>query len=82
MSVYDGMSRADMQARLAALKAAYFELLTGKQVAAASYAQSDGSKSVTYRAADLSRLQGEIALLQQLLGIAPRARRQINFVMR
>lgn len=82
MSVYDGMSRADMQARLTALKAAYFEILTGKQVAAASYAQSDGSKSVTYRATDLSRLQGEIALLQQLLGIAPRARRQINFVMR
>ena len=48
MSVYDGMSRADMQARLAALQAAYFELLTGKQVAAASYAQSDGSKSVSY----------------------------------
>lgn len=54
----------------------------GKQVAAASYAQSDGSKSVTYRATDLSRLQGEIALLQKLLGIVPRGRRQINFVMR
>jgi hypothetical protein len=82
MSVYTGMSRTDLQARLAALQQAYFELLSGTQVASASYSQSDGAKSVTYRAADLSRLQGEIALLQQMLGIVRRARRQINFVMR
>jgi hypothetical protein len=82
MSVYDGMSREDLQARLAALRQAYFDLMDGKQVAQASYAQSDGSKSVTFRAADLTRLQGDIALLQQKLGIACRARRQIKFVMR
>jgi len=82
MSVYEGMSRSDLQARLAALQQAYFDLLSGKQVASASYGQSDGSKAVTYRAADLSRLQGEIAMLQQMLGIVPRARRQIKFVIR
>jgi len=82
MGVYDGMSRAELQARLNALRDAYFELLSGKQVASASYAQSDGSKSVTYRATDLSRLLGEITQLQQALGIVARARRQINFVMR
>ncbi|MBV2180900.1 MAG: gpW family protein [Castellaniella sp.] len=82
MSVYDGMSQSDLQARLVALQTAYGQLLQGTQVASASYMQSDGSRTVSYRATDLSRLLGEITLIQQKLGIVCRARRQISFVMR
>jgi len=80
MGVYDGRSNADLQARLTALLAAYDQLASGQQVGQASYSQSDGAKSVTYRATDLVRLQADILLLQQKLGIIRRARRQIRFV--
>lgn len=82
MGAYDGRSRADMQAQLTALLSAYDQLMAGQQVATASYAQGDGSKSVTYRATDLGLLDGAISLLQQKLGIIRRARRQIRFVYR
>lgn len=82
MGVYDGRSRSDLQARLTALLNAYDQLVAGGQVAQASYSQSDGAKSVTYRATDLVRLQADIETIQQKLGIIRRARRQIRFVYR
>ena len=78
MGVYDGRSNADLQARLSALLAAYDALVSGQQVAQATYAQGDGTKSVTFREADLVRLQADISLLQQRLGIIHRARRRIG----
>lgn len=82
MGAYDGRSRADLQAQLAALQSAYDQLISGQQVATASYAQGDGTKSVSFRATDLGLLEGAISLLQQKLGIIRRARRQIRFIYR
>lgn len=79
MGVYDGRSQADLQARLTALLATYDQLAAGAQIAQASYSQGDGAKSVTYRETDLVRLQADISLLQQKLGIICRARRSPRF---
>ena len=78
MAITDGMSTADMQSRLAALQAAYFDLSTGAKVVTATYAQGDGSKSVTYAQTDLANIQRSILMLQKALGIIchyPHARR-------
>lgn len=81
MGVYDGLTREQLQAQLAALQTAYFELTAGKQIASVSYGQGDGSKSVTFRAADIQRLQADIQTLQMKLGIS-HGRRPIRFSMR
>ncbi|MEK6420013.1 MAG: gpW family head-tail joining protein [Burkholderia gladioli] len=82
MGAYDGRSRADLQAQLTALLSAYDQLAAGQSVASASYSQSDGSRSVTYRQTDLGLLDGLISQIQERLGIVRRARRQIRFVFR
>lgn len=82
MGVYDGRSNAELQARLTALLDAYDQLTAGQMVATGTYGQGDGTKSVTFRQTDLVRLQADILLLQQKLGIIHRARRQIRFVYR
>ncbi|WP_175829709.1 gpW family head-tail joining protein [Burkholderia cepacia] len=82
MGAYDGRSRSDLQAQLTALQTAYDQLMAGQQVATASYSQSDGARSATYRATDLGVLDGAISLIQQKLGIIRRARRKIRFVHR
>ena len=69
MAITDGMSTADMQSRLAALQAAYFDLSSGTKVVTASYAQGDGTKSVTYQQTDLAQIMRSIEMLQKALGI-------------
>ncbi|MEQ0775907.1 gpW family head-tail joining protein [Paraburkholderia tropica] len=81
MGVYDGLTTAQLKTRLQALQDAYFALSTGQQVASVSYGQADGSKAVTYRAADIIRLQADIELIQKKLGIG-HGRRPIRFAMR
>ena len=81
MGVYDGLTNDQLKCRLTALQDAYFELSTGKQVATVSYAQTDGSKSVTFRATDIVRLRADIETLQLKLGIS-HGRRPIRFAMR
>ena len=78
MSITDGMSQADMQSRLAALQAAYFDLSAGAKIVSASYGQGDGAKSVTYVQTDMISIQRTSLMLQKSLGIIrhyPRARR-------
>lgn len=78
MAITDGMSTADMQSRLAALQAAYFDLQSGTKIVTATYSQGDGSKSVTYQQADMTSMYRSILMLQKALGIIdryPRARR-------
>ena len=78
MAITDGMSTADMQARLSALQAAYFDLISGAKVVTASYAQGDGNKSVTYQQTDIAHIIKSIQMLQKSLGLIshyPRARR-------
>ncbi len=82
MAITDGMSTADMQSRLAALQAAYFDLSAGAKVVTASYSQGDGSKSVTYRQSDLSDIRNAIYMLQMALDPTlcnPRRARRIRF---
>lgn len=78
MAITDGMSTADMQSRLAALQAAYFDLSAGAKIVTGTYAQGDGTKSVTFQQTDLAHIQRSILMLQKALGIIdcyPRARR-------
>lgn len=78
MAITDGMSVADMQSRLAALQAAYFDLSAGTKIVTATYNQGDGTKSVTYQPSDLTQIRKAIEALQKALGIIcryPRARR-------
>lgn len=80
MAITDGMSTADMQSRLAALQAAYFDLSAGAKVVSASYSQGDGTKSVTYTATDGAAIYRSILMLQKALGLIqcyPRARRAL-----
>jgi hypothetical protein len=77
MGAYSGMSRADLQAELTALRAARRSLVMGAQVAQASYSQGDGAKSVAYRPADIARLEMDIRQIEgQLSG--RRVRSQIG----
>ncbi|MCA8195467.1 gpW family protein [Burkholderia vietnamiensis] len=78
MAITDGMSTADMQSRLAALQAAYFDLAGGAKIVTATYNQGDGTKSVTYQQSDITQIMRSIQMLQKALGIIchyPRARR-------
>ncbi|WP_186191044.1 gpW family head-tail joining protein [Burkholderia gladioli] len=78
MAITDGMRASDMQSRLAALQAAYFDLSAGAKIVTASYAQGDGTKSVTYQQTDLAQILRSIEMLQMALGLIPhfhRARR-------
>jgi hypothetical protein len=78
MAITDGMSTADMQSRLAALQAAYFDLSSGGKIVTAMYNQGDGTKSVTYQQSDIAQIMRSIQMLQKALGIIPhyhRARR-------
>lgn len=78
MAITDGMSTADMQARLTALQAAYFDLSSGAKIVTATYNQGDGAKSVTYQQSDIAQIQRSILMLQKAIGIIchyPRARR-------
>lgn len=77
-SIFYGLSQSVLQAYLASAQAAYVELMSGKSAASVSYAQGDGSKSVTYRAADIANLQKLIRMLQLELGIITRQRRAIR----
>lgn len=68
-SILAGMSREQLQQHLTALQNAYLSLQSGQQVASVSYAQGDGSRSVSYRAADAGQLLQTIRLVQAQLGI-------------
>jgi len=63
-SILDGIDVAVLQGRLASLQQAYFDLTVGGKLQAAAYAQSDGSKSVTYTQANLEHLTQAILLVQ------------------
>jgi len=78
-TIFDGMSREDMQAQLTALQQVYLALSAGQSVITATYMQGDGNKSVTYKRADLATVTATILQLQQLLGLRARARRPMRF---
>lgn len=73
------MSRAQLQEALNRAQQAYIELSTGSKGVSFSYAQGDGTRSVTYQQTDIGQLMGLIQLLQTQLGIVPRTRRALRF---
>lgn len=79
MSVFDGMTQVQLRAALASAQAALIDLQTGKAYSTLSYAQGDGSKSVSKRVTNVGELTALIAQLQRALGIGGR-RRRIGFV--
>lgn len=81
-SLLAGRSTAQLQADLAAAQQAYIDLSTGAKGESFSYAQGDGSRSVTYTRANLPALAALIRLLQQQLGIVRQGRRPARFSFR
>ncbi|MCQ8240530.1 gpW family head-tail joining protein [Rhizosaccharibacter radicis] len=76
--VLAGLSRATLQANLAAAQQAYNDLMTGAKVVTASYTQGDGSKSVTYTQTSMINLRSYIEELQRALGISNGGRRPMR----
>ena len=77
-SILAGMDTAVLQAQLAALQTAYLQLSQGAKVVTVSYAQGNGNKAVTYKAADLSEVVQAIRLVQAQLGIIAHPRRALR----
>ncbi|AAW62070.1 Putative phage protein [Gluconobacter oxydans 621H] len=75
-----GLTTAQLQANLAAAQQAYNDLMIGGKPVAVSYSQVNGSRSVTYTAANKTDLLQYIQLLQKQLGIS--RRRPVRFVFR
>jgi hypothetical protein len=63
-SVFDGLDVFVLQSRLTALQMALLDLQAGAKVVTASYAQGDGSRSVTYTAANMADLTQAILTVQ------------------
>lgn len=63
-SILDGIDVSELRTRLASMQQAYLDLTSGAKVEAASYAQGDGSRSVTYSRANLSSLTQAIISIQ------------------
>lgn len=72
-SILDGVSVAALQAQLASMQKAYMDLTSGGKVVSASYTQGDGSRSITYTAANIGDLTQAILAVQtqidQLSGV-------------
>lgn len=81
MSIFDGMTQAQLQTALVAAQTALIEMQTGKSVVSLSYAQGDGSKSVTRKMGSIAECAALIRQLQAALGIG-RPRRALRFVYR
>lgn len=66
------MTPEQLQANLAEAEAALHNLLIGRSTVTASYAMGDGSRSVTYTAANANQLRDYIRELKQQLGLGRR----------
>lgn len=62
-SILDGLAVGQLQSQLALMQQAYLDLTSGNKVQVAAYTQGDGSKAVTYTAANLADL------VQAILGV-------------
>ncbi|EHD21312.1 MULTISPECIES: gpW family head-tail joining protein [Brenneria] len=73
------MTRGQLLAALTAAQQAYIELSSGAKGVSFSYAQGDGTRSVSYQQTDIGQLMSLIQLLQAQLGIVKRPRRTLRF---
>ncbi|NHN83656.1 phage head-tail adapter protein [Acetobacter musti] len=71
-SILAGMTPDQLRAALASAQSALIQLQTGGKPVSVSYAQGDGSRSVTYTQASIAGLTALIMQLQRQLGIGRR----------
>ena len=77
-STLAGMTTAQLQAALASAQAALVQLQTGGKVVSVSYSQGDGSRSVSYTAANMAGLTQFIMQIQRQLGVPGVRRRALR----
>jgi gpW len=82
VSIFSGMTTAQLQALLLAAQGAYTDLLLGQKGVSFSYTQGDGARAVTYAATNTAQLLALIRQLQQALGMICHARRPARFIYR
>ena len=63
-SILDGIDTSALTLRLAAMQQDYLDLMSGRKVESASYAQSDGSRAITYTKANIADLTAAIITVQ------------------
>jgi hypothetical protein len=81
-SIFSGMTPEQLRAQLADAQAAYLRRCTGDQGVSYSYTQGDGTKFVTYTAANMAGLVALIRQPRRSLGIVCRARSPVRFMYR
>lgn len=79
MSIFAGMPADQLRTALSAAQLALIELQSGRAYTSLSYAQGDGSKSVTQRVTSVAECTALIAQLQSALGIRG-ARRPMRII--
>lgn len=77
--LFAGMDTAVLQQQLTAAQLALIQLQSGARNISLSYAQGDGSKSVTKKIASVAECTALIMQLQRALGMCP-SRRSIRFL--
>lgn len=80
--IFAGMTQVQLQALLIAAQNAYNQLMTGTKGVTFSYAQGDGTKSVTYTQASVANLTQYIMQINQALGNCCGRRRPMRFFFR
>ena len=80
ISIFNGMSQADLLQALTNAQNAYLLLMTGGKGQSYSYTQGDGARSVTYTMTTPAQVLALIRQLQQALGFVCRARRPAQFL--
>ena len=75
-SIFDGIDVTALRLRLASMQTDYLDLLQGRKVESASYAQGDGNRAVTYTKANLGDLTQAIIAVQTAIDAAPGLCRQ------
>ena len=75
-----GMTDAQLQAALAAAQEAYLDLRSGNKAVTVSYAQGDGSRSVTFQSTNVAAVRMFIAELQATLNPGVRVCRRRRMV--
>lgn len=74
-----GMTDEQLRDALQKAQQAYIDLTTGSRGVSFSYAQADGTRSVSYQQSSLADLLALIQLLQAQLGIVARPRKPVRF---
>jgi hypothetical protein len=78
-SIFAGMQQTALQLALINAQTALIQLQSGAKGVSFTYAQGDGTRSVTYTQTNIGDLTALIRQLQQQLGIIRHARRPVRF---